>query len=72
MKYLLDTCVISELAARQPEPGVIDSLLAATAPQGGLALVTRNEADFAHCGAAVVNPWERCRNGLSQSGSQPL
>ncbi|MDY7078201.1 MAG: type II toxin-antitoxin system VapC family toxin [Chloroflexota bacterium] len=138
MRYLLDTCVISELVAREPDPGVvkwvdsvdeeklflssitvgeikkgiekliasdrrevlaewledelvvrfqdkilpigisvmlvwgklvadlerqgkpmpaIDSLLAATALQGGLTLVTRNEGDFAHCGTAVINPW---------------
>lgn len=140
MRYMLDTCVISELVAREPDPGVvkwvdsvaeeklflssitigeikkgieklivsdrrrvlaewledellvrfkdkvlpidtavtlvwgklvadlekqgkpipaIDSLLAATALQGGLILVTRNEGDFAHCGTAVVNPWEQ-------------
>jgi predicted nucleic acid-binding protein len=139
MRFLLDTCVISELVARQPDPGVvkwvdstdetklflssitigeikkgiekldatnrqralsewledellvrfkdkvlpidtvvmlvwgklvadlekqgkpmpaIDSLLAATALQGGLGLVTRNEDDFAHCGVTVINPWE--------------
>ena len=140
MRYLLDTCVISELVAKEPDPGVvkwidsvdeerlflssitigeikkgiekliasdrrmvlaewledellirfkdkvlpidtavmlvwgklvadlekqgkpmpaIDSLLAATALQGSLTLVTRNEDDFAHCGTAVVNPWEQ-------------
>ena len=140
MRYLLDTCVISELVARQPDPGIIqwvdsvdeaklflssitigeikkgieklvdsdhrvvlaewledellvrfrdkvlpidttvvlvwgklvadlekqgkpmpaiDSMLAATALQGKLALVTRNEGDFAHCGVAVVNPWRQ-------------
>jgi predicted nucleic acid-binding protein len=140
MRYLLDTCVISELVARQPDPGVvqwvdnvdeerlclssitigeikkgieklavsdrrkalaewledellvrfkdkvlpidtavvlvwgklaadlekqgkpmpaIDSLLAATALQGELALVTRNENDFAHCGVTVINPWRQ-------------
>ena len=139
MRFLLDTCVISELVARQPDPGVvkwvdstdetklflssitigeikkgiekldatnrqralsewvegellvrfkdkvlpidtavmlvwgklvadlekqgkpmpaIDSLLAATALQAGLGLVTRNEDDFAHCGVTVINPWE--------------
>ena len=140
MRFLLDTCVISELVARQPDPGVvrwvdsidetglflssitigeikrgiekldatnrqralsewledellvrfkdrvlpidtavmlawgklvadlekrgrpmpaIDSLLAATALQGGLTLVTRNESDFVHCGVVVVNPWKQ-------------
>jgi predicted nucleic acid-binding protein len=139
MRFLLDTCVISELVARQPDPGVvkwvdsidesrfflssitigeikkgiekldatnrqralsewledellvrfkdkvlpidtvvmlvwgklvadlekqgkpmpaIDSLLAATALQGGLGLVTCNDDDFAHCGVTVINPWE--------------
>ncbi len=140
MRYLLDTCVISELVAREPDPGVvkwvdsvdeeklflssitigeikkgieklivsdrrevlaewledellirfkdkvlpidttvmlvwgklvadlekqgkpmpaIDSLLAATALQSGLTLVTRNEDDFAPCGIVLVNPWEQ-------------
>jgi toxin FitB len=140
MRYLLDTCVISELVAREPDPGVvrwvdsvdeetlflssitigeikkgiekliasdrrkvlaewledellvrfkdkvlpidtavmlvwgkliadlekqgkpmpaIDSLLAATALQGGLILATRNEDDFAYCSTAGVNPWEQ-------------
>jgi tRNA(fMet)-specific endonuclease VapC len=138
MRYLLDTCVISELIARQPTPSVIqwvdsvneemlylssitigeikkgierlgvsdrrrvlaewledellvrfkdrilpvdtdvmlawgklvadlekqgkpmpavDSLLAATALQGELVLVTRNEGDFVHSGVTVLNPW---------------
>jgi tRNA(fMet)-specific endonuclease VapC len=37
----------------------IDSLIAATCLQGRLALVTRNESDFAHSGVAVLNPWEQ-------------
>jgi len=138
MKYLLDTCVISELVAKQPHPGVVawvdgldeerlfvsaitigeikkgieklpessrrsqlgewleasllirfqdrvlpvdtqvmlvwgclaaelerqgrrmpamDSLIAATALQGELHLVTRNENDFAQSGVLVINPW---------------
>lgn len=37
---------------------VIDSLIAATALQHGLAVVTRNADDFKRCGVMLVNPWE--------------
>ena len=46
--------------ARRPVPAV-DGLLAATAMCGGLALVTRNEADFDFPGLRVLNPWKRIR-----------
>ncbi|TXT40935.1 MAG: putative plasmid stability protein stbB [Comamonadaceae bacterium] len=36
----------------------IDSLLAATALQHHLSLVTRNVKDFAGLGVEVINPWE--------------
>jgi predicted nucleic acid-binding protein len=36
----------------------IDGLLAATALQHDLTLVTRNAADFADLGVELVNPWE--------------
>ena len=36
---------------------VVDSLIAATALQHGMVVVTRNEADFAAAGAEVENPW---------------
>jgi len=36
---------------------VIDALLTATAAVHRLTLVTRNIADFDHCGATVFNPW---------------
>ncbi|WP_411287809.1 type II toxin-antitoxin system VapC family toxin [Phenylobacterium sp.] len=39
-------------------PPVIDTMLAATALQAGLYLVTRNTRDVRHTGAAVFNPWE--------------
>jgi toxin FitB len=37
---------------------VVDGLLAATALQLGLTIVSRNVSDFAAVGVAVVNPWE--------------
>jgi toxin FitB len=37
---------------------VVDGLLAATALQYGLAIVSRNLSDFAAVGVPVVNPWE--------------
>lgn len=43
-------------AAGRPVPA-IDSLLAATALHHDLALVTRNERDFADFGLQVINPW---------------
>jgi len=37
---------------------VVDGLLAATALQHSLTIVSRNVSDFAAVGVAVVNPWE--------------
>lgn len=37
---------------------VIDSLIAATALEHGLSVVTRNVADFGRCGVRCVNPWD--------------
>lgn len=39
-------------------PALVDALLAATALEYGLALVTRNVADFARFGMEIVNPWQ--------------
>jgi len=39
-------------------PSVIDTLLAATAIEEQLHLVTRNTKDVQHTGAAVFNPWQ--------------
>ena len=44
-------------AAGRPLPA-IDSLLAATALQHNLTLVTRNVRDFAGLGLNVINPWD--------------
>ena len=37
---------------------VVDCLLAATALQHSLTVVTRNASDFAVTGLSVTNPWE--------------
>ncbi len=44
-------------AAGRPLP-TIDSLLAATALEHGLALVTRNLGDFQYPGLCVIDPWD--------------
>jgi predicted nucleic acid-binding protein len=36
---------------------VVDGLLAATALENDLTLVTRNSRDFVSLGVAIVNPW---------------
>ena len=36
----------------------MDSLVAAIALHGQFVLVTRNEADFAHTGLTILNPWQ--------------
>jgi predicted nucleic acid-binding protein len=48
--------VWGKLSAVRPRP-TIDTLLAATAIVHKLTLVTRNVADFADTGVALVNPW---------------
>ena len=35
-----------------------DAMIAATALEHGFSVVTRNVADFANVGVAIVNPWE--------------
>lgn len=37
---------------------VVDGLIAATAQQHGMAVVTRNTRDFAHTGIRCINPWQ--------------
>jgi predicted nucleic acid-binding protein len=43
--------------ASRPLPA-IDSLLAATAQQHKLTMVTRNVKDFADMGVDLINPWD--------------
>jgi len=45
-------------------PGVIDTLLAATAIENRMFLVTCNVKDVQHSGAAVFNPWEDDPSGF--------
>ena len=44
-------------------PPVIDTLLAATAIEHDLCLVTRNVRDVRHSGAVLLNPWEDAPTG---------
>lgn len=56
----VDTAVArrsATLHVPDPQP-VRDSLIAATALVYGLAVVTRNVADFAPTGAEIVDPWQ--------------
>lgn len=41
----------------------IDALLAASALEHDLTLVTRNEADFEGLGVRILNPFSRCSTG---------
>jgi len=58
VKYLLDTCVISELVKPAPNIQVTNWLNAATASTHNLILVTRNECDFTPGQIPLINPWE--------------
>jgi len=58
--------VLSELRQRQRDPGVVawishegaDLLIAATALERGLTVVTRNLRHFEPTGVAIINPWQ--------------
>jgi predicted nucleic acid-binding protein len=52
--YLLDTNVVSEL--RRAKSGKADKHV--TALVHGMAVATRNVADFAPTGVELFNPWE--------------
>jgi predicted nucleic acid-binding protein len=47
---------VSRLAIGRPI-GVADAMIAATARVFGVAIATRDEADFTECGVRLVNPW---------------
>jgi predicted nucleic acid-binding protein len=51
-----------ELTARAEKKGrpipAVDGLIAATALQHGLHLMTRNVSDFEETGVLLINPWE--------------
>lgn len=49
--------LIAELAAMGKKAPAVDSLIAATALQHDLTLVTRNDTDFRSCGVTIVNPF---------------
>jgi toxin FitB len=49
--------VRGRLQARGRPRSQSDMLIAATAKQAGLAVVTRNVDDFDDCGVRIVNPW---------------
>lgn len=49
--------ITGDTEARGVSLPVIDALLAATALEHGLAVVTRNARDFERCGVRVLNPW---------------
>ena len=53
--FLLDTSVISEL--RKLGDGKADARVAATAIVHGMAVITRNVADFETTGAEIIDPW---------------
>lgn len=50
--------LVADLERRGRPLPIIDSLLAATALEHGLTLVTRNESDFTQTGVKVLNLWK--------------
>ena len=49
--------LVAELEQNGRPLPVMDSLIAATALQNSLTLVTRNEKDFAGTKVVIINPW---------------
>ena len=50
--------ITAKSAAKGKQIPSIDGLIAATAIQHGLHLMTRNVTDFEPTGAMLINPWE--------------
>lgn len=57
--YWGEMCARTEAAGKTM--AAFDSVIAATAVEHGLALVTRNERDFAAAPLVVVNPWKHAK-----------
>ena len=49
--------LVADLEQRGRTLPAMDTLVAARALHNSLRLVTRQEADFAHTGVEIVNPW---------------
>lgn len=54
--YWARLCAQAEAAGKPM--AAFDSLIAATALEHGLAVVTRNVRDFAHAPVVLINPWD--------------
>lgn len=50
--------LVASLERRGLKMPLQDSIIAACALNANLTLITRNDADFAHCGVRIVNPWK--------------
>lgn len=59
MNFLVDTCVLSELAKRKPDANVVRWMKRnCTTLVHGMTVLTRNVADMEHTGARTVNPFD--------------
>ncbi|WP_297082520.1 type II toxin-antitoxin system VapC family toxin [uncultured Demequina sp.] len=58
LDFTFDAAMLAgHMLARPDAPGVMDSLIAATARAHGATVVTRNGKDFSRTGVTWVNPW---------------
>jgi hypothetical protein len=51
--------ILAEVAKAGRQPDIADCMIAATARLHGLAVATRNVADFATTGVQLINPWSQ-------------